>query len=388
MDARTISSCPSPRSGASGRASMINGLLGYDPSVVDSASSSVGARRAIRSSSRRSCKRSPHRARWPGSAERTLDEVGRELEVPATCRRCSLRAWTVSRRTTTRAPDRGRDRQALLRACLRHIVGLPTGEVDGSSRRSSVRSSSTARQRRVRLPPSLTQEVAYGSQLLERRVALHAAVARAPKKCSPTGSGSVRPPSRITGRRRGDPPRRRAGDAWPHSAWHGSSRVDRPALTADHTPSVAGQRRLSHNPEATPWHTVAQGGRIETRRWSHDGARALSALRAMTSCRPCTRGGAVGDVAPIGRSRLDSLLREGSRRSSAKILPTAAAVFTRLIEEAPTFAEGWNKRATVRYLAKDYSGAIADCRETLARNPNHFGALSGQASATWGSASS
>jgi len=27
---------------------------------------------------------------------------------------------------------------------------------------------------------------------------------------------------------------------------------------------------------------------------------------------------------------------------------------------------------------KDYSGAIADCRETLARNPNHFGALSGQ----------
>ncbi len=59
-------------------------------------------------------------------------------------------------------------------------------------------------------------------------------------------------------------------------------------------------------------------------------------------------------------------------------IPAADAAFTRLIEEAPAFAEGWNKRATLRYISKDYEAAIADCRETLARNPNHFGALSGQ----------
>jgi tetratricopeptide (TPR) repeat protein len=53
-------------------------------------------------------------------------------------------------------------------------------------------------------------------------------------------------------------------------------------------------------------------------------------------------------------------------------------VFTRLIDKAPEFAEGWNKRATVRYMAKNYAGSIADCEETLTRNPNHFGALSGQ----------
>ena len=59
-------------------------------------------------------------------------------------------------------------------------------------------------------------------------------------------------------------------------------------------------------------------------------------------------------------------------------MPEAEAIFSRLIQTAPGYAEGWNKRATVRFLAKDYPGSIADCRETVARNPHHFGALSGQ----------
>ena len=38
----------------------------------------------------------------------------------------------------------------------------------------------------------------------------------------------------------------------------------------------------------------------------------------------------------------------------------------------------WNKRATARYLARNYDGSIADCEATLERKPSHFGALSGQ----------
>jgi tetratricopeptide (TPR) repeat protein len=79
-----------------------------------------------------------------------------------------------------------------------------------------------------------------------------------------------------------------------------------------------------------------------------------------------------------GDTELDRVLRQGIEAMERQDLRTAEATFTRLIDAAPAFAEGWNKRATVRYMAEDYAASIADCQETLARNPHHFGALSGQ----------
>ncbi|MGH6677154.1 MAG: tetratricopeptide repeat protein [Xanthobacteraceae bacterium] len=48
-----------------------------------------------------------------------------------------------------------------------------------------------------------------------------------------------------------------------------------------------------------------------------------------------------------------------------------------IVEIKPDYVEAWNQRATVYYLKNDYAHAIADLGEVLAREPRHFGALSG-----------
>jgi len=78
-----------------------------------------------------------------------------------------------------------------------------------------------------------------------------------------------------------------------------------------------------------------------------------------------------------GDERVDGLLRRGISEMSSERLSEAVATFTRVIELKPDFAEGWNKRATVYYLAGEYRRSLADCDEVIKRNPQHFGALSG-----------
>jgi len=79
-----------------------------------------------------------------------------------------------------------------------------------------------------------------------------------------------------------------------------------------------------------------------------------------------------------GRRELDALLAEGVEALERRDFDAAITRFTRLVEATPEWAEAWNKRATARYLAGDYAGAVADCEATLARKPHHFGALAGQ----------
>jgi tetratricopeptide (TPR) repeat protein len=79
-----------------------------------------------------------------------------------------------------------------------------------------------------------------------------------------------------------------------------------------------------------------------------------------------------------GNADADRVFRAGVEAMQKGDLARADELFGRVIDMVPEFAEGWNKRATVRYAMNQFEQSIADCQQTLARNPNHFGAASGQ----------
>lgn len=76
-------------------------------------------------------------------------------------------------------------------------------------------------------------------------------------------------------------------------------------------------------------------------------------------------------------AEVNRLMSEGVDAMATQDYRAALTDFTRIVEIAPDFAEGWNKRATVLWLVDDYEGSIADVDRTLALEPRHFGALAG-----------
>lgn len=71
------------------------------------------------------------------------------------------------------------------------------------------------------------------------------------------------------------------------------------------------------------------------------------------------------------------LMSQGMAAAQEGLLEVAEESFAQVIAQEPDFAEGWNQRATIRYMRGDYAGSIADIQAVLALEPRHFGALSG-----------
>jgi tetratricopeptide (TPR) repeat protein len=75
----------------------------------------------------------------------------------------------------------------------------------------------------------------------------------------------------------------------------------------------------------------------------------------------------------------DLLLRRARQAIGAEEYPDALKILDATIALLPDWAEGWNARATARYLDDDYDGSMADIAQTLKREPRHLGALMGMA---------
>jgi tetratricopeptide (TPR) repeat protein len=76
--------------------------------------------------------------------------------------------------------------------------------------------------------------------------------------------------------------------------------------------------------------------------------------------------------------KLTSILDEGSRLVQDRQLYRAIDVFTEAIELDPSWAEAWNKRATVFYMVGEFQKSQDDIDKVLELENRHFGALAGQ----------
>lgn len=74
---------------------------------------------------------------------------------------------------------------------------------------------------------------------------------------------------------------------------------------------------------------------------------------------------------------INRLMAQGMIAMQRGALDRALERFNEIVEQAPDFAEGWNKRATVLYMMGRHRESVADVRSVLNLEPRHYGALSG-----------
>jgi len=74
---------------------------------------------------------------------------------------------------------------------------------------------------------------------------------------------------------------------------------------------------------------------------------------------------------------VEALMAAGISRMNRQRFNEALQIFSEIINAYPDYAEAWNKRATLYYVAGEFEASIQDIEQTLALEPRHFGALSG-----------
>ncbi|MGP2493994.1 hypothetical protein ACTDI4_20490 [Mesorhizobium sp. PUT5] len=80
-----------------------------------------------------------------------------------------------------------------------------------------------------------------------------------------------------------------------------------------------------------------------------------------------------------GSASIDLMMQWSQKAIEEQKYDVALDFLDQVVTLDPTYAEGWNRRATVHFLMKNYAKSMVNIEKTLELEPRHFGALSGLA---------
>ena len=78
-----------------------------------------------------------------------------------------------------------------------------------------------------------------------------------------------------------------------------------------------------------------------------------------------------------GNETTTFLMDRAKKAMDEKDYDLAVRLLSAIIEIKPDYTEAWNRRATAYFMKKEYTNSLGDLARVLAREPRHFGALSG-----------
>jgi tetratricopeptide (TPR) repeat protein len=80
-----------------------------------------------------------------------------------------------------------------------------------------------------------------------------------------------------------------------------------------------------------------------------------------------------------GSASIDLMMVWSQTAMDAQKFDAALDFLDQVVTLQPGFAEGWNRRATVHFMMRNYRKSMTDIDRALQLEPRHFGALSGMA---------
>lgn len=86
-----------------------------------------------------------------------------------------------------------------------------------------------------------------------------------------------------------------------------------------------------------------------------------------------------GEWSQSGSASVDLMMQWSQKAIEDQKYDVALDFLDQVVTLQPDYAEGWNRRATVHFLMRNFGKSMSDINQTLRLEPRHFGALSGLA---------